>query len=137
LSNGSTTIRLELRYGGHIRQIRRVVVQVVLRDQRVRLAAAVGQRQLPHGLVALSRQPVSHVPRQRADAARWERQGEELLRVAIHRLRRAHLHVVKIGGEHRQRQFARFYVFAQLDDLVPGFDSVAHRLLNASSQLKI
>ena len=87
-----------------VRQRGRVVHQVEQRDQRVRLAAAVGEIQLAHRLVALARQPPHHVPRQVAQVVGRVGQRKELRRVFVNRaLAFLEDDLIQIGGEHRQR----------------------------------
>ena len=71
----------ELAYRRHVRQRLRFPEQVIQRDQRVRLAAAVGQFQLAHGLVALPVQPRRHVLDQLPQGVGRVGQREELLPV--------------------------------------------------------
>ena len=96
--------------------------EVAERDQRVRLAAAVGQLQLPDGLVVLAGQAQYHVPDQAAQVVRRERQREEFVRLLVDRpLAPLHDDLVEVGGEHVQREFPRLQVISKLDHFVPRF----------------
>ena len=105
-----------------VRQVGRVIHQMKQRDEGMRLAAAVGEIQLPHRLVALARQPPHHVPRQVAQVVGWVGEREEFLRVFVNRaLAFFQDDLIQIGGEHRQRQLARFQFITKLDHFVPRF----------------
>ncbi len=84
----------ELVDGGQVGQVRRVADQVQQGDQRVRLAAAVGQLQLPHGLVVLAGEAVDDILGQFAEVVGREGQGEELGRLAVDLAAPVHDHVV-------------------------------------------
>ena len=116
-----TRVLPELTHRRHVRQTLGIPEQVIESDQRVRLAAAVGQLQLPHGLVASPREPRRHITGEIPQRVRWIGQGEELVRLLVHRpLAPCERDLMQIGGELRQRQFARAQLVLQPDDLVPG-----------------
>ena len=110
----------ELLDGGQVGQALRVLDEVEQGDQRVGLAAAVGQFQLADGLVVLAREAVDHVLGQLAEVVGREGQREELGGGAVDGRAPVHHHVVEVGGELREGQLARADVGAELDDLVPG-----------------
>ena len=84
----------------HIRQIRRLPEQVVQGDERVRLAAAVGELQLPHRLVAFPGKPHGDVLDQFPQRMGGIGEGEELRRVFVNRpLAAGQGDFVKVGGE--------------------------------------
>ncbi len=85
--------------GREVGQARRVANQVQERDERVSLAAAVGQFQLPDRLVVLAAEPVDHILRQLAKVVRRVRQGEKLSRRAIDGCSSVHDDVIEVGGE--------------------------------------
>jgi hypothetical protein len=90
-------------------------------DQRVGFATAVGQFELAHGLVVLSRHPQHHVPHQAAQVVCREGQGEELRRVLVHGpLAALHEDFVEVRGEDAQRQLARSQILPEVHHLVPG-----------------
>lgn len=98
---------LKLRDSGQVRQRGRIVCQVPECDKGVRLAASVGQLQLPHGFVVLPRETKHHVLNQRAQVVRGKRQCKEVLRPLVHRpLAILHKDLVEVRGEHVQGQFS-------------------------------
>jgi hypothetical protein len=108
--------------GGKVGQVVRVLHQMVEGDERVRLAAAIGQLELAHGLVVLVRQAQGHVAHQVAQVVRGEGQAKETFRFLVDRLLAAlHQDLVKVRREHRERQVAGLQVFPKLDHFVPGF----------------
>ena len=91
------------------------------RYQRVGLAAAVGQFELPHRLRVSSRETQHDVPGELAQREGRVGQGEEPGGILVYRPRAPlHHHVVQVGGEVGQRQLAGAHVLAQLHDAVPG-----------------
>ena len=110
--------------------------QVVQRNERVRLAAAVRQLQLAHGLVALPAQPRRHVLDQLPQGVGRVGQREELLRFLVHRpLAALQGHLVQVRRELGEREFAGAQFVLQRDDLVPGSGSLpcAHTLVKSRS----
>ena len=99
--------------------------QVVERDQRVGLAAAIGQLQLADRLVAPPVEAKGHVLHQFPQRVRRVGEREERLRVFVDRpapLPQGHF--VQVGGELRQRERAAAQLVFQADDLMPGLDPV-------------
>ncbi len=84
----------------------RVVDEVVERDQRVGLPAAICQLKLPDRLLVLAGQSQHDVPRQLSDVVRGVGEREELSRVLINGPRRPHHYVIEVGSERMQSQFA-------------------------------
>ena len=94
----------------------------------VGLAAAVGQLELPHGLVAPPGEPRRHVLHQLAQRVGGIGEREELLRLLVDRppaLRQRHL--VEVRGELGQGQLARPQLVLQPNDLVPGLRALLLR----------
>src|ERR1700686_3131757 len=90
------------------------------RDERVRLAAAVGQFELPNGLVVLARDTSHDVADKLSEVVRRKRQREKACRIFVDRLLSAlHQHFVEIGGEHLEGQLPRPEFVAQGYDFVP------------------
>ena len=90
------------------------------RDERVRLAAAVGELELAHGLLVLARQAADDVAGQVEERRRRVRQRKELLRVFVDApLAALQRHVVEIGRELVERELAGPEVVAQANDLMP------------------
>ena len=111
----------ELVNGGHVRQVVRIRYQVPQGDQCVRLAAAIGQLKLAHGLVVLPRHPEHHVSHQLAQVVGRERQCKEPLRVLVDgALAALHHDLVQVSGKHVQRQLAGLQVLAQRHHFMPG-----------------
>ena len=111
----------EFAHRRQIRQCRRVAEEVVEGDEGMGLAAAVGELQLPHRLVALSREPRRDVLHELPQRKGRKGEREELLRVLVHRaaaLRECHL--VEVGRELREGEFAGAEFVFQADDMVPG-----------------
>ena len=117
-----TRVLPKLTHRRHVRQTLRIPEQVIERDQRMRLAAAVGQLQLPYRFVAPTREPRRHITDELSQRVRGIGQGEELVRLFVHRpLAPPERDLMQVGGELRQRQFARAQLVLQPDDFVPGF----------------
>ncbi len=115
----------EFRHRRQLGQSLRVVHQVAHRDKRVRLAATVGQFELADSLVVLPGDPQRHVPHELPQVVGREGQGKELLGVFVDGAFPAlHQDLVKVGGEHVHRQFARLQVVAQRHDFMPAFPGV-------------
>ena len=114
-------IGLELLHRGQARQRRRIVREMAQRHQRVGLAAAVGQLELPHRLRVPARETQHDVPRELAQRERRIGEREKPGGVLVYRPRASlHHHVVQVGGEVGQRQLAGAHVLAQFHDAVPG-----------------
>ena len=114
----------ELPHRRQIRQRRRIAEQVIERDQRVRLAAAVGQLKLPHRLVAMPGQPPSDVLHQLAQRVRRIGEREELLRFFVDRtpaLRQRDL--VQVCCKLGKRQLAAAQFLFQTHHLMPGLEA--------------
>ena len=111
----------ELLHRGQIRQCVRVAEQMMERDQRVRLPAAIGQLELPHRLVALPGEPCRHVLHQLAQRVGRIGQREEFRRVLVDRPASLRLRdLVQVGGEFGEREFTGSKLLLQADDFVPG-----------------
>ena len=109
----------ELVHGGQIREMRRVGDQMPHCDQRMGLAASVGQFQLADGLVALAGEARDNVFGQFAQIEGRIGKGEEFAGVLVDRLRLAHRHVIEISGEDVQGKIAGLEVWANFDDVMP------------------
>ena len=133
-----TRVLPKLAHRRHVRQTLRVPEQVIERDERMRLAAAVGQLQLPHRLVASPREPRRHITDELPQRVRGIGQGEELLRLLVHRpLAPPERDLMQIGGELRQRQFARAQFVLQPDDFVPRFRTLpGHRFRSSHNRTR-
>lgn len=94
LRQGDTRVLLELPDGRQIGQAGRVAHQVVQRDERVRLAAAVGQLQLAYGLVGLAGQTEENLLDEFAQVVCRVRQAEEIGGIPVDGRLGTHVHVV-------------------------------------------
>ena len=104
----------------HVRQRRRFPEQVVEGDQRVGLAAAVGQLQLPHRLVTAPGKPPGNVLHQLPQGMGRVGQREEFLGVFVDpaaALRQRHL--VQVGRKLRQRQLAAAQLILEPHHFMP------------------
>ena len=118
---GGADVLPELPHRRQVRQPRRIAEQVVERDQGVGLAAAVGQFELPHRLVALPREPAGDVLHQLPQRVGRIGEGEEPRRVFVDgALPARQRHLVQVGGELGQRQLPRPQFFLQPHDFMPG-----------------
>ena len=94
--------------------------QVVERNERMRLAAAVGEFQLPHGLVALTTEPNGDVLRQLAQRVGGIGEREELRRVFVDgALAAGEGDFVEVGGELGESELAGFELGLEGDEVVP------------------
>ena len=118
---GAADVLAELPHGREVGQRLGVPEQVVEGDQGVGLAAAVGQFELPYRLVALPREPSGDVLHQLAQGVGRIGEGEELLRLLVHRATALpEGHLVQVGGEFRERQRTGTQLFLEADDTGPG-----------------
>ena len=102
------------------RQRLRLVHEMVERHQSMGLASAIGQFELADGLGVLAGEAKRHVAREVPQRNGGKGKGEEPVRVLIDRPRAfLHRHVVQVGGEVGEREFARAHVLAQFRDFVP------------------
>ena len=94
--------------------------EVVQRDQRVRLPAAVGQLQLPDRLVALAGEPERDILREFPQRVREVGQREEFRRVLVEAaLSRSGHHIVEVGREFRQREFPGAQFLLEMHQFAP------------------
>ena len=111
----------ERRHRRRVRQRTGVAEEVVQRDQRVGLAAAVGEFQLPDRPVGLAGEAKCHVLDQLAERRRREGEVEELGRVLVDgTLSPRQRDLVKIGGELGQRELAAAEFVLEADEGGPG-----------------
>jgi hypothetical protein len=84
------------------------------------LAAAVGQLQLPDGLIVLARQPQDDIPHKPPQVICGKGEREKLLRLLVYRpLPTLHQDLVKVCGKHVKRQLPGPQILTELDRLVP------------------
>ena len=111
-------------------QRRRVAEEVVEGDESMGLAAAVGELELAHRLVALSCEPRRDVLDELPQRVGRIGEREELLRVLVYRaaaLRERHF--VQVGRELCEGELPRAQLLFQADDVMPGLGLVprSHR----------
>ena len=129
----------ELLHRGQIRQCARIAEQMMERDQRVRLPAAVGQLELPHRLVAPSDEPRCDVLHQLAQRVGGIGQREEFRRVLVDRPASLRLRdLVQVGGEFGERKLTGPQFFLKANDFVPGLEAVrlGHRSVSGGNQAR-
>ena len=123
-----------------VRQRRRIAEQVVERDQRVRLAAAVGQFELAHRLVAVPGQPPGDVLHQFAQRVRRIGERKELLGVFVDRTPALRLRdLVQVSSELRERQLPAAQFPLQPHHLMPRLEPLLlrHHLITSLRGTKI
>ena len=130
----------ELAHRRNVRQGGGVLEQVVERNERMRLAAAVGEFQLPHGLVALATEPNGNVFRQLAERVGGIGEREELGRIFVDgALAAGEGDFVEVGGKLGKGELAGFELGLEGDEVVPRLHRakrirVCEKVLTASNE---
>ena len=110
----------ELAHGWNVRQGGGIAEQVVERDERVRLAAAVGELQLAHGLVAFAFEPNGNVLHQLAQSVGGIGEREELGGIFVDgAFAPGEGDFVEIRGELGEGELAGFELGLEADEVVP------------------